>query len=114
MAALHGLDVEVEIRRGAPPLVNTEEAAGWARRAVGELFGEAALRSLPVLNLAGEDFAEYLERMPGCFLRIGAREPGAPVVGAHSPRFLPADDAVPAGAALLARCARIASEALGS
>lgn len=109
---LHGIEVEVEIREGAPPLVNSEEAAGWARRAVAEVFGEQALRPLPVLNLAGEDFAEYLERIPGCFLRIGARRPDAPVVSAHSPRFLPDDDAVAAGAALLAGCARIASDAL--
>lgn len=109
---LHGVEVEVEIREGAPPLVNSEEAAGWARRAVAEVFGEQALRPLPALNLAGEDFAEYLERIPGCFLRIGARRPDAPVVSAHSPRFLPDDGAVAAGAALLAGCARIASDAL--
>lgn len=109
---LYGVAAEVEIREGAPPLVNSEEASGWARRAVAEVFGEEALRPLPVLNLAGEDFAEYLERMPGCFLRIGARRSDQPAVSAHSPRFLPDDGAVAAGAALLARCARTASEAL--
>lgn len=113
VAALHGLEPEVEIREGAPPLVNSEAAAGWAREAVRELFGEEALRPLPVLNLAGEDFAEYLERIPGCFLRIGARRPEDPVVSAHSPRFLPDDGAVAAGAAILARCARVASRELG-
>jgi hippurate hydrolase len=63
-------------------------------------------------NMGGEDFACYLERLPGCFLRIGARRPGEPVVPAHSPGFLPAEEAVAVGAAVLAECARVASEAL--
>lgn len=114
VAALHGLEHDVEIRTGAPPLVNSAEAADWARRAVRDVFGDEALRPLPTLNLAGEDFAEYLERMPGCFLRIGARRSDAPAVSAHSPHFLPDDGAVVAGAAILARCVRVASEALAS
>lgn len=114
VAALHGLEAEVSIREGAPPLVNSEEAAAWAAEAVREVFGDDAVRPLGILNLAGEDFAEYLERMPGCFLRIGARRAGDPVVSAHSPRFLPDDEAVIAGAAILARCARIASRRLAS
>jgi hippurate hydrolase len=114
IAGLHGLEVEVEIREGAPPLVNSERAAGWAREAVVELFGQESLRPLPVVNLGGEDFAEYLDRMPGCFLRIGARSPEGRVESAHSPRFLPDDGAVAAGAAILARCARVASRELAS
>lgn len=109
---LHGLEVEVGFGHGAPPLVNPERGAAWARRAVTEVLGADGLRPLGLTNMAGEDFAAYLERMPGCFLRIGARLPGEPVVAAHSPRFLPADEAVAVGAALLARCARLASEEL--
>jgi hippurate hydrolase len=112
VGALHGLEVEVGFGHGAPPLVNPERGAAWARRAVAEVLGEGGLRPLGLINMAGEDFAAYLERMPGCFLRIGARRPGEPVVSAHSPRFLPADEAVVVGAALLARCARVASSEL--
>jgi hippurate hydrolase len=65
---------------------------------------------LGFLNLAGEDFAYYLERMPGCFLRIGAREPGGALIPAHSPRFYPAEDSIFIGAAVLAECARVAAQ----
>ena len=109
---LHGLSVTVDFGHGAPPLVNPERGAAWARRAAGEVLGEEGLRPLGLVNMAGEDFAAYLERMPGCFLRIGARRPGERPVGAHSPRFLPADEAVVVGAAVLAHCARVASEDL--
>jgi hippurate hydrolase len=50
--------------------------------------------------------------MPGCFLRIGAREPGGKAIAAHSPRFYPAEDSIAIGSAVLAECARVASAAL--
>lgn len=109
VADTHCLGVEVEIEIGPPPLVNDERAAAWAARAVIESFGESALAPFGMTNLASEDFAFYLERMPGCFLRIGSRAEGAPVVAAHSPRFLPADEAIGFGAVSLAQSARVAA-----
>lgn len=112
VAATHRLEARVSLDLGTPPLVNSPEAAGWARRAVAAVLGEDALVPLGLLNLAGEDFAHYLERIPGCFLRIGAREPGGEVVPAHAPRFYAAEESLFVGAAVLAETARIASRAL--
>lgn len=111
VAEAHGLRAGVTIPEGTPPLVNPPEAAAIARRAVAGVLGEAALVPLGIVNLAGEDFAFYLERMPGCFLRIGAREPGGAVIPAHSPGFQAAEDSVFVGAAVLAECARAAAAA---
>lgn len=108
----YGLTVEVEVEKGTAPLVNTAREAGWARRAAERLLGPEAVRPLGMLNMAGEDFAAYLERIPGCFLRIGARRPNDPVVPAHTPTFLPADESVVLGAVLLAEVAREASAGL--
>jgi hippurate hydrolase len=108
----HGLRVRFSLERGTPPLLNSAREAGWAARAVRRVLGEDAVRPLGTTNMAGEDFAFYLERIPGCFLRIGARRPGDEPVSAHSPRFLPADESVPVGAAVLAEAARVASEEL--
>jgi hippurate hydrolase len=113
VAAAHGVEAQVMVTRGTPPLVNPEPAIAWARSAVAHVLGEAALVRLPAPNLGGEDFACYLERMPGCFLRIGGRAPGAPVTHAHTPRFLPDDRTVLLGAAVLAETARRASAAIG-
>jgi metal-dependent amidase/aminoacylase/carboxypeptidase family protein len=62
--------------------------------------------------MAGEDFAFYLEKIPGCFLRIGACEPGGEATPGHSPRFYPAEESIFIGAAVLAETARVTSEAL--
>jgi amidohydrolase len=111
-AAAYGVRARVTLDLGTPPLVNPPEAAAWARQAATAILGERALVPLGFLNLAGEDFAHYLGRMPGCFLRIGAREQGGPTIAAHSPRFHPAEESLFVGAAVLAECARVASGAL--
>jgi hippurate hydrolase len=111
VASTHRLRAEVSFFDGTPPVVNSERAAAQAAQAVRELLGEPALVPLGTTNMGAEDFACYLERMPGCFLRIGAREPGGSPVPAHSPGFAPAEEALFIGAAVLARCARIAGGA---
>jgi len=110
IGAAHGITATVTIPEGTPPLVNPEQTTAWSRDAVVRVLGEDALVPLGFLNLAGEDFAYYLERMPGCFLRIGAREDGGVPIPAHSPRFYPAEESIFIGSAVLAECARVASE----
>jgi amidohydrolase len=113
IADAHGVSASVNIPQGTPPLVNPEQATMWSREAVTRVLGANALVPLGFLNLAGEDFAYYLERIPGCFLRIGAREPGGATIPAHSPAFYAAEDAIFVGSAVLAECARVASTRLG-
>ena len=114
IAAAYSLQARVEIEIGTPPLVNEARAASFAQRAVRTVLGEAALVPLGFLNMAGEDFAFYLERMPGCFLRLGAREAGGLATPAHAPHFYPAEESIFVGAAVLAETARAASEALAA
>jgi amidohydrolase len=109
VAEAHGVSATVDIPEGTPPLVNPEQAAVWGREAVSRVLGAEALVPLGFLNLAGEDFAYYLEKMPGCFLRIGAREQGGKSIPAHSPKFFPAEESIFVGSAVLAECARVAS-----
>jgi amidohydrolase len=112
IADAHGVSASINIPEGTPPLVNPEEATSWSREAVTRVLGADALVPLGFLNLAGEDFAYYLERIPGCFLRIGAREPGGATIPAHSPAFYPAEEAIFVGSAVLAECARVAASRL--
>ena len=108
VAETHRLAADVQITQGTPPVVNSPEGAAWAAQAVREVLGEQSLVPLGTANMGGEDFAFYLEKMPGCFLRIGAREPGGERLAAHTPRFYPAEDSLFIGAAVLAQCARAA------
>jgi amidohydrolase len=111
IASAYRLEAKVAVELGPPPLVNPHEPAEWAREAVRSVLGERALAPLGIVNLAAEDFSRYLERMPGCFLRIGAREAGGQPIAAHSPHFTADEGCIFVGAAVLAEAARVASAA---
>lgn len=112
IAATYHVRAEVALDLGTPPLVNPPRAAAWARAAAIAVLGESGVVPLGTVNMGGEDFAHYLEHIPGCFLRIGAREDGGAVIAAHSPAFYADEGAIDVGASVLAECARVASAAL--
>lgn len=112
LATGFGVEARVSFEAGTPPIVNPRAPTEWAKRAVVSILGEGAAVPLGFLNLAGEDFAHYMERIPGCFMRIGAREPGGKIIPAHSPNFYPAEESLFVGAAVLAECARVAASEL--
>ena len=112
VAAAHGASVKVSIEHGPPPIVNPEREANWARTAAERVLGVGSVVPFGVTNMGGEDFACYLERIGGAFLRIGAREAGGEPAPAHSPGFVAAEDSIFVGAAVLAECARVAGENL--
>lgn len=113
-AVAYGVRAIVTLKGGTPPIVNPAVISEWAQRAVVNVLGEQALVPLGTTNMGGEDFAVYMQSIPGCFMRIGAREPGGRVIAAHSPGYYAAEEAIFVGAAVLAEAARIASDALSS
>jgi hippurate hydrolase len=112
VGAAHHVDVRVTFGAGVPAVINDGRVAEWAAAAARTVLGSGALVPLGTPNMAGEDFAWYQRRIPGCFLRIGARLEHEPVIAAHSPQFDVAEEAIFVGSAVLAECARHASAAL--
>ena len=112
VAESYRLTARATVHLGTPPIVNPADGAAWARRAAASVLGEAAVVPFGLTNMGGEDFAFYLERIPGCFMRIGAREDGGERTAAHSPRFTAAEESIFVGAAVLAEAARVSSAAL--
>ena len=112
IASAHGLAASVTFTPGPPPIVNPAGPAAWARTAVQSLLGTQAVVPLGITNMAGEDFAYYMERIPGCFMRVGARLANEPVIPAHTAQFHAAEGSLFIGAAVLAETARVASAVL--
>jgi hippurate hydrolase len=108
----HGIEVLLVSNADTPPLENSADAADWAAEAARDVLGPNGVVPLGFTNMASEDFAFYLERIPGCFLRIGAREPGGVAADVHTPTFVPAEEALFVGATVLAESARVASRAI--
>ena len=67
----YGGTVEIDYELGYPVLVNSPPETEFARQVAEELVGPAQV-VFPYGPVTGsEDFAYYLERRPGCFLRLG-------------------------------------------
>jgi len=114
VATTHGLTSTIEITPGTPPLENDARVSGLAAQGIAAALGTAALVPLGFTNMAAEDFAFYAERIPACFMRIGAREPGGDMRDVHTATFAPDEEAIFVGAAALAAAARSASASLAA
>jgi amidohydrolase len=95
---------ELEHHQGAPPVVNHPWAVGLATTAAAAVVGAGALQPV-VQSAGGEDFSWYGDHAPLCYLRLGVRGPGAPVVDLHSGLFDIDEAAVAIGARVLAGAA---------
>jgi len=84
-----------------PLVVNDEATARRCRARVQALLGADKVTALPV-DTVSEDFSQYSQRVPGCFIGIGTGAPGADFHPLHSDRFFPADEVLPVGAAVFA------------
>jgi len=96
---LHGATVDVQVDKGTPVLINRPDMAELARGAVASSLGTDRLRELTIANMGGEDFGYYLERIPGCYVRIGSHGEGQEAFPAHSSRFDFDEGALSVGAA---------------
>ncbi len=75
-AQVFGGTAEPEIIWGAPPVVNDPGMARLAAEAVGEAIGaEHVLTTLDAPNMGGEDFAYYLQKVPGTFMFLSSANP---------------------------------------
>ena len=112
---LHEADIQLEIEEGTPPLVNQGPMVEVARRAASEALGPERVRTMVRgANMGGEDFSWYLQEVPGCYVRLGARLADSAGYPAHSSRFQIDEAVLPAGAAWLAEVAVQGGEALAS
>ena len=71
-AQLYGGTAAVEWIDFATPLVNPELGCKEAGQVVTDLFGPQALVTDRELSLGGDDFAEFLLTVPGCYAYVGS------------------------------------------
>ena len=71
IAAAGGCEVDFQWHDGYPPTINDPAMADYVAKIAKQTFGPQ--RSIPVAgaSMGGEDFASYLEQVPGCFFLVG-------------------------------------------
>jgi metal-dependent amidase/aminoacylase/carboxypeptidase family protein len=89
-------DAELEYSFSYPVTLNDANAAKLALGVAGELFGEERSMKLANPSMGAEDFAFFLEKVPGAFIWLGVGD----VSNLHTSQFSFDEEILPQGAAL--------------
>lgn len=82
-------NAEYEYILGTPPLINGEETVALVRAAAEEVLGTEKVHQLAIASMGGEDFAFYLEHIPGAMFRLGtANDNPQSKLALHNPRIV--------------------------
>jgi amidohydrolase len=105
VANSYGVTAEVSYQRYVPPTVNDQASAAMISAAALDVLGAGSVVQTPQ-SLGGEDFAWYLESIPGALARLGTRVPGtATTHDIHQPTFDVDERAINVGVRVMAATA---------
>ena len=103
VAASLGARAEFLHTPGYAPLVNTDAAVRLVEETAQEMLGEGSLRTIAAPSMGVEDFAYFLEKIPGAFYRLGTGNEARGLTSeGHSVFFDIDESALAVGAALQA------------
>ncbi len=105
IAIAHGVETEFVFRQVIPAVINAPSLAAWVRAPLAEIFGEEGIvRPQPVMG--AEDFAFFLENVPGVFLFLGVGNTEKGIVNQwHNAKFDVEESSLALGAGGLAQIA---------
>jgi len=66
----YNAEILLDYKDGYPPTINHSEPTKKVLKAANRIVGEKA--GMPYLSMGGEDFAYYLQKVPGCFFFVGS------------------------------------------
>ena len=100
--ALYGAQVDFTIDDNLPPVVNDDQLVDFVRGLIEDTHGKEAVHMIPEPSMGGEDFAFYLQQIPGMLLRVGTRSGPETSYPLHHTLFDVTERALPAAARLMA------------
>ncbi|MGC1287794.1 MAG: amidohydrolase [Streptosporangiaceae bacterium] len=105
VASAYGVVADVSYVRNVPPTVNEAISTAMIEAAADRVLGNDCVVPAPQ-SLGGEDFAWYLESIPGALARLGTRKPGSgDDFDIHQPTFDVDERAIGIGVKLMAATA---------
>jgi hippurate hydrolase len=107
VAELHNAAIDIEISEGYPPVINEPVSTQIARKAAVDIVGATKVVAAEHPSMGSEDFSFYLQKTPGCFVRLGARKADWIAVPLHSPAFDIDERVLAVGTNFLDRVARL-------
>jgi len=103
-----GASAHFSLNYAAPLLINDDAATALACRQLARWLPETKLVEIAKPSMGGEDFAEFLRRVPGSLLRLGSGGTPESRYPLHHPRFTIDESALSTGVAALAALCLVA------
>ena len=114
VASAYGVVANITYQRNVPPTVNDAVSTAMIEAAADRVLGADSITPAPQ-SLGGEDFAWYLESIPGALVRLGTRRPGsAEEFDIHQANFDVDERAIGLGVRLMAATALTAMSGGGA
>lgn len=105
IARMSGTSIEVTFGLGSASIQNDPVLMGLLREAGREVVGPRCIDTIPRPSMGSEDFAFYLEHVPGAMFRLGSASTPAGSASLHTPTFDIDEEALRVGSRLFARSA---------
>ena len=85
--AINGCSCEVELKCGNSLLYNDPQITELCAKTIEEAFGEGCIVTEDVKAMGGDDYAEFLQYMPGCYFWYGTADDTGEWPGLHNPAY---------------------------
>jgi amidohydrolase len=114
VSTTYGVTGDLHYERSVPPAMNEETCTAMVAAAADRILGPDSVTAAPQ-SLGGEDFAWYLESIPGSLFRLGTRRPGSvEEFDIHQPMFDVDERCIAVGVKVMAATALTAIGAAGA
>lgn len=100
----YGCEYELVYRREYPPLINDGRITDRVKRVAEDILGKERVIEIEKPTLGGEDFAFFLQKVPGSFFLVGARNEEKGITAPHhNPYFNIDEDCLAIGVEVLVK-----------
>jgi len=104
-----GTQIEVSFHVSIPSVFNDSELTRLVWQEAEEVVGNEHVQLIARPSMGSEDFARYLEKVPGVMFRLGCATDLSAATALHTPLFDIDETALPIGTRILARAVIMAS-----
>jgi len=101
--SMTGTTLVVDFDDGTASVDNDPAITALVEDVARDLLGSESVTQMPRPSMGSEDFAAYLEQVPGSMFRLGCAGDRSPWPGLHTPTFDVDERCLPVGAKVLAR-----------
>lgn len=100
-----GINYKFDYKFGYPPVINDSEMARFVQEMAGQVLGKDRAFQITRPAMVGEDFAYFLQRVPGAIFLLGVGDSTVGNYPLHHPKFMFNEDALGLGVQVLSQIA---------